>query len=98
MVDSINAANVARMRSAEPNARTSDAPAQGASTTSIVGAVEDVALSNAASVAALRESSAEPPFNAEQVEKIKAAIADGNYPLDSRAITESFFRDIEVPL
>ncbi|MEM6596530.1 MAG: flagellar biosynthesis anti-sigma factor FlgM, partial [Pseudomonadota bacterium] len=96
--DSINAANVARLRPAEPNARTPAAPSGGTASPAPVGAAEDVALSGAANAAVLRASAAEPPFNAEQVAKIKAAIADGNYPLDSRAITESFFRDMEVPL
>ncbi|MBM3375006.1 MAG: flagellar biosynthesis anti-sigma factor FlgM [Betaproteobacteria bacterium] len=31
-----------------------------------------------------------PDFDAEKVERIKQAIRDGNYPLDSRRIAESF--------
>ena len=31
-----------------------------------------------------------PDFDADKVERIKQAIRDGNYPLDSRRIAESF--------
>jgi len=63
-----------------------------------VGAAEDVALSDAATSAISRAAETGPPFNVERVAEIKAAIAEGNYPLDAQRITESFFKDVEALL
>lgn len=72
-----------------------DAPTRAPTTrgSSSVTATDSVALSAAAQ--AVPESlKTEPPFDIEAVTRIKEAIAEGRYPIDTDKITESLFESV----
>ena len=92
MTDAINSANRAarvdllaenaRLKKAEEAEKFRKAPP---SSEQLKPASDEIRLSAAATK--VMEG---PDFDAEKVERIKQAIRDGNYPLDSRRIAESF--------
>ena len=92
MVDSISSSNAAKLRIQAPQPDgTAGAPAPSGKP---VTAIDEVRLSDTATVkTAARLAEAGPPFDAGRVERIKQAVADGNYPVDSQRITESIFQD-----
>ena len=93
MTDAINSANRAarvdllaenaRLKKAEEAEKFRKAPVSTAD--SAKGSSDEIRLSAAAT-----KVMDGPDFDADKVERIKQAIRDGNYPLDSRRIAESF--------
>jgi len=84
MTDAISRAGALTPTVAQPaKKRVDDAP--GAPAPVAVSRDDQLALS-----AMAQKVMAEPGFDADKVESIKKAIAEGNYPLDSRRIAESF--------
>jgi len=91
MTDAIsnNAANVlkAAARSAESTSKASVDAAEVAETAPAPVKVEPSSVEISP---ALQNSLAEADFDVEKVEQIKAALEQGNYPLNDRKIAESF--------
>lgn len=96
MVDPINSSNVAKLRPQTVQTDgTAGAPAR-AQSGQPVSAVDQVRLSDAASVKmAERLADAGPPFDADaaRVSRIRQAVAEGQYPVDAQRITDSIFQD-----
>ena len=94
MVDPINSSNVAKLRPQTVQTDgTAGAPAR-AQTGQAVSAVDQVRLSDAASVKMTEQlAEAGPPFDAARVSRIKQAVAEGQYPVDAQRITDSIFQD-----
>lgn len=99
MVDSVNNQLSARMR--QPLSSTDTAgpnkASGGAARTAVgtpVGAVDQVVLSDQVSNLQVQEMVQKgPPFDLERVTRIREAVAEGRYPVDSSAITEALFED-----
>lgn len=93
MTDAINGADRAnrldllseqRLRQLKDSDRAKENEGPRASS-SIRPASDEVALSNIS-----KKAASGPDFDQQKVDRIKKAIEDGNYPLDSRRIAESF--------
>ena len=98
MVDSIQSANLARLRPSDPAAKGVGEAGTSRSAAQPVGSADEIALSETATKMVSRLSEAGPPFDAARVERIKAAIADGSYPVDAQRIADGFFQDFEALL
>ncbi|MFD0857556.1 flagellar biosynthesis anti-sigma factor FlgM [Roseovarius aquimarinus] len=94
MVDAVNSSGAARLRLMSVQ---TDSGAQGVGNArhgQPVGAPDKVRQGDAASIQTIqRLTEAGPPFDAERVGRIKEALAEGRYPIDAGAITESIFQD-----
>jgi negative regulator of flagellin synthesis FlgM len=94
MTDAIsnNAANAANLLKAAARTAesTSKANVDAADVEEIAPAPAKVEPSSVEISPALQNSLAEADFDAEKVEQIKAALEQGNYPLNDRKIAESF--------
>ena len=79
---------------AEPtgaSARSPAAPAQ----SSGPALADEVMLSDSAALSMGEKLAAKnPPFDLQTVSRIKEAIAEGRYPIDTKAITESLFEGL----
>lgn len=75
----------ASVRQATRNEKRESTQAQDAGAAAPARQDDEVQLSDVA-----RQALSEPEFDRAKVEAIKTAIAQGNYPLDSRRIAESF--------
>lgn len=93
MVDSVNSSSAARLRLLTPQAEATGAN-NGAQQGQPVNAVDQVRLSESASVKmAERLTETGPPFDAERVDRIRQAVAEGRYPIDAQRLTDSLFQD-----
>lgn len=94
MVDQINSSNGAKLRLQSVQTGGSTVGKNAAAGTGAVKAVDTSRFSDTASVEMIKTlASNGPPFDAENVSRIKQAISEGRYPLDPQRITDSIFQD-----
>lgn len=94
MVDSVNSSNGAKLRLQSVQTGGTKIGSNAAANTGAIRAVDTARLSDSASVDMVKTLAANgPPFDAENVIRIKQAISEGRYPLDPQRITDSIFQD-----
>lgn len=94
MVDSVNSSNSAKLRLQSVQTGGIKVGSNAASTAGAIRSVDNVRMSDSASVDMIKALGAnEPPFDAENVTRIKQAISEGRYPIDPQRITDSIFQD-----
>ena len=94
MVDQVNSSNGAKLRLQSVQTGGTTVGQNAATNTGAVKAIHTARLSDAASVEMIKTlASNGPPFDADNVVRIKQAISEGRYPLDPQRITDSIFQD-----
>lgn len=98
MVDSVKSA-ISRIETAKTQKAGSQASARPASAQSAAPAEQDsVQLQSAAIAASAKEMASVAPVNMENVNRIKAAIKEGKYPIDIDRISDALmdaYRDLK---
>lgn len=94
MVDAVNSSNAARLRLMSVQ---TDSMAQGVGNArqgQPVNAPDKVRQGDSASIQLVQNLAEKgPPFDVERVSRIKEALAEGRYPVDAGAISDSIFQD-----
>jgi negative regulator of flagellin synthesis FlgM len=94
MVDQVNSSNSAKLRLQSVQSGGTTVGKNAAAHGGAVKAVDTARFSDTASVDMIRTlASNGPPFDAENVIRIKQAISEGRYPLDPQRIADSIFQD-----
>ncbi|MFO7771116.1 MAG: flagellar biosynthesis anti-sigma factor FlgM [Roseovarius gahaiensis] len=94
MVDSVNSTNGAKLRLQSVQTGGTTVGKDTAASSGNVKAVDNARLSDQASVQMIKTLAENgPPFDAENVTRIKQALSEGRYPVDSQRITDSIFQD-----
>lgn len=95
MVDPVLPSNIAKLRlTSGPSERPLREASAAPTSDQPVKATDGVNLSDAASMKLATELTQKgPPLDAEKVNRIKDAVAQGSYPLDFQRLSESIFQD-----
>lgn len=94
MVDSVNSTNGAKLHLQSVQTGGTTIGKDAAASTGNVKAVDNARLSDQASVQMIKTLAENgPPFDAENVTRIKQALSEGSYPVDPQRITDSIFQD-----
>lgn len=94
MVDQVNSSNGAKLRLQSVQTGGTTVGQNAATNAGAVKAIDTARLSDSASVEMIKTlASNGPPFDADNVVRIKQAISEGRYPLDPQRITDSIFQD-----
>lgn len=94
MVDSVNSTNGAKLHLQSVQTGGSTVGKDTAASSDNVKAVDKTRLSDQASVQMIKTLAENgPPFDVENVTRIKQALSEGRYPVDPQRITDSIFQD-----
>lgn len=94
MVDSVHTSGAARLRPQSTQTQQVGNGPQASHHDNPVSAADSVALSDMASMQMAETLAAKgPPFDAARVNRIKQAVADGNYPVNPARIADVIFQD-----
>jgi negative regulator of flagellin synthesis FlgM len=94
MVDSVNSSNSAKLRLQSVQTGGSTVGKNASASMGNVKAIDNTRLSDQASVQMIKTLAENgPPFDAANVNRIKQALSEGNYPVDPQRITDSIFQD-----
>jgi len=94
MVDSVNSSNSAKLRLQSVQTGGTTVGKNAPASMDNIKAVDNTRLSDQASVQMIKTlAQSGPPFDVENVSRIKQALSEGNYPVDPQRITDSIFQD-----